>query len=146
MSQNYTYPPGFATATNASIGLNGVTAPTSSTEVGGINNSGNLTPLSLDSSGNLNVNVTTSVIPTGGATAANQVTEINTLNALNAKLAASLVPTAFDYITLTYVPSGAGVSQIQTAVYKTGGSGGTTVATLTLVYDGSDRLASVTKT
>jgi hypothetical protein len=31
-------------------------------------------------------------------------------------------------------------------VYKTGGSGGTTVATLTLAYDGSDKLTSVTRT
>lgn len=30
--------------------------------------------------------------------------------------------------------------------YKTGGAGGTTVATLTLVYDGSGNLTSMTKT
>jgi hypothetical protein len=30
-------------------------------------------------------------------------------------------------------------------VYKDGGSGGTTVATLTLAYDGSNNLISVTK-
>lgn len=41
---------------NASVGATGVTAPTSATEVGGINPSGNLTPLSVDSSGFLNVN------------------------------------------------------------------------------------------
>lgn len=41
---------------NASVGSTGTTAPTSATEVGGVNPSGNLTPLSVDSSGFLNVN------------------------------------------------------------------------------------------
>jgi hypothetical protein len=34
----------------------------------------------------------------------------------------------------------------ETIVYKTGGSGGTTVATLTLAYDADDQLASLTQT
>lgn len=42
---------------NASVGINGVTAPTSSTEVGGINPSGNLQPLQTDASGNLLVSL-----------------------------------------------------------------------------------------
>ncbi len=41
---------------NASIGVDGATAPTSSTQVGG-QYSGNLTPITLDGSGNLNVNI-----------------------------------------------------------------------------------------
>ena len=45
-----------------------------------------------------------------------------------------------DYISLTYTGS-----SLTGVVYKTGGSGGTTVATLTLAYDGSDNLTSVTK-
>jgi len=45
-----------------------------------------------------------------------------------------------DYISLTYTGS-----NLTGVVYKTGGSGGTTVATLTLAYDGSDNLTSVTK-
>jgi hypothetical protein len=45
-----------------------------------------------------------------------------------------------DYIDLSYTGS-----NLTGVVYKTGGSGGTTVATLTLVYDGSDNLTSVTK-
>ena len=61
------------------------------------------------------------------------------------KLAGALVTSAFDYIALTYVPSGPGVGEVQTAVYKSGGALGTTVATLTLAYDGSNRLSSVTK-
>lgn len=67
MSQNYTYPPGFSISTNASVGLNGASAPTSSTEVGGINPSNNLEALKVDASGNLLVNIqttTTNPLPT----------------------------------------------------------------------------------
>jgi len=52
-----------------------------------------------------------------------------------------LVPHAHDYISLSYTGT-----NLTGVVYKTGGSGGTTVATLTLGYDGSDKLISVTKT
>jgi hypothetical protein len=45
-----------------------------------------------------------------------------------------------DYIDLSYTGS-----NLTGVVYKTGGSAGTTVATLTLAYDGSDNLTSVTK-
>jgi hypothetical protein len=45
-----------------------------------------------------------------------------------------------DYIDLSYTGS-----NLTGVVYKTGGSGGTTVATLTLAYDGDDNLISVTK-
>jgi len=56
-----------------------------------------------------------------------------------------LVPTAFDYIALTYVAAGNGVGEVETAIFKTGGSGGTTVATLTLTYNASNEVATVTK-
>ena len=49
------YPP--SGGANPSVGTNGVTAPTSSTEVGGINPSGNLQPLQTDSAGNLLVSL-----------------------------------------------------------------------------------------
>lgn len=75
-------------------------------------------------------------LPTGAATEA-------TLSAFSGKSAGALVPVAFDYIALTYVGA---TTDINTVVYKTGGAGGATVATLTLGYDGSDRLTSVTKT
>lgn len=77
MSQNYTYPPGFATSVNPSVGLNGSSAPLSSTQVGAKNPSNDLVALLTDVSGNLLVNVGSSVLPTGGATAANQVTQIS---------------------------------------------------------------------
>ena len=54
--------------------------------------------------------------------------------------------TGYDYITLTYVASGNGAGEIETAIFKTGGAGGTTIATLTLTYNASNEVATVTKT
>ena len=51
----------------------------------------------------------------------------------------------YDYLDITYVASGDATGEIETVVYKTGGSGGTTVATLTLGYTAAN-LTSVTKT
>ena len=56
------YPAANSGSTNASVGTNGTTAPTSSTEVGFINGSGNLTPVSP--SNPLPVNVTISSVTT----------------------------------------------------------------------------------
>ena len=47
---------------------------------------------------------------------------------------------AYDYISMGYTGS-----NLTTVVYKLGGSSGTLVATLTLNYDGSNNLTSVTK-
>ena len=58
------------------------------------------------------------------------------------KTASSLVSEPHDYIALTYVGI---TTDIATATYKLGGAAGTTVATLTLGYDGSNRLTSVTR-
>src|ERR1700679_1655629 len=88
-------------SSNASIGPNGSTAPSSSTEVAGVNPRGNLQPLQTDASGNLYVslagagvepipvsqsgvwninNITGTVsLPTGASTAANQGTMITDL-------------------------------------------------------------------
>jgi chromosome segregation ATPase len=95
----------------------------------------------------------TAVDTTDKATATNQTTQITSLsnieshiNDLNARLAGNLVPETFDYISITYVTVGNGIGEIETVTYKAGGSGGTTVATLTLSYDANDKLASVTRT
>lgn len=58
---------------------------------------------------------------------------------------AGLVPEDYDYIALTYVAAGNGAGEIETVTYKTGGSGGTTVATLTLTYDANDNISTITK-
>lgn len=98
------------------------------------------------------IDVVSSVLPTGAATSANQATSIASLSAiesdisdLNDRLAGNLVPETFDHIAITYVAAGNGLGEIETVTYKTGGSGGTTVAVLTLAYDGSDRLSSVAR-
>lgn len=57
-----------------------------------------------------------------------------------ALIISGLVPDEYDYIALSY--TGTDVTGV---VYKTGGSGGTTVATLVLAYT-SGNLTSVTKT
>lgn len=54
----------------------------------------------------------------------------------------SLITVAYDSIELTYLSSGNGSGQVGTVTYKLSGS---TVATLTLTYDGSNRLSTVTK-
>ena len=59
---------------------------------------------------------------------------------------AGFVISPFDYVALTYVTSGAAAGEIETAVYRSGGSSGTIAATLTLSYDSSGRLSSVTRT
>jgi len=51
-----------------------------------------------------------------------------------------LVPENYDYLDLTMTGS-----NLTGVVYKSGGAGGTTVATLALTYDGSDNLDTVTK-
>lgn len=56
---------------------------------------------------------------------------------------AGLVTDPYDYVSVGNFTAN---DDPQTIIYKTGGAGGTTVATLTLVYDGSNRLTSVTKT
>lgn len=71
---------------NPSVGTNGTTAPTSSNLAGGKDGSGNLQPLSTDSSGNLNVNVGTLALPTGASTSAKQDTGNASLASIDSKL------------------------------------------------------------
>lgn len=53
-----------------------------------------------------------------------------------------LLDTAYDYVAMSN-PDGNG--NYQTFTYKTGGSGGTTVRTLTYTYDGSSNVTSITR-
>lgn len=57
-----------------------------------------------------------------------------------AMVGGSLVPKEYDQISLTYITSGPGTGEIGTATYKYAGN---TVATLTLTYDGSNRIIDV---
>jgi len=51
-----------------------------------------------------------------------------------------LAPADYDYIDMSYTGA-----NLTTVVYKLGGASGTTVVTLTLAYDGSNNLISVTR-
>jgi len=62
-----------------------------------------------------------------------------------AKLIGFEIP-AYNYIALTYVAAGNGAGEIETVVYRSGGSGGSVVATLTLAYNASNEISSITKT
>lgn len=57
-------------------------------------------------------------------------------------IAGALVSETYNEVDLTYVASGNGVGQIETATYKLNGA---TVATLTLSYDAQNRLVTVIK-
>lgn len=96
---------------------------------------------------------TSSAPPVGGATEALQQDQLVELQAINQntdeiepkldeirdKIGAVLVTEPFDNIQITYVGA---TTNINTVTYRLGV---TTVATLTLGYDGSDRLTSVTR-
>ena len=73
----------------------------------------------------------------GDASAANQTLQLTELRSI-----AGLQIPPHDNVVLTYRTSGNGIGKIDQVVYKTGA---TTVATLTLVYDASNRLSTVTK-
>ena len=61
-----------------------------------------------------------------------------------AAIGGGLVSGAYDYIALTYVAAGDGAGEIETAIYKTGGAGGTTISTITITYNSLDEIATVT--
>ena len=83
---------------------------------------------------------------TEGAESDYQKLIVDANGSLLVNIASSLVPKKYDYIALTYVTGIApGAGEIETVTYKTGGAGGTTVATLTLGYDVSDRLETITR-
>lgn len=66
--------------------------------------------------------------------------KISTITGKPLDTVAGLCVPQHDYISLAY--SGGNITGV---VYKNGGAGGTTVATLALTYDGSSNLLTVTK-
>lgn len=125
MSNFYSfYPPsGGGSAANPSIGVNGITAPTSSTEVGGINPSGNLQPLQTNAAGALittpdptgvqHVIVDSSALPTGAATQTTLSTVSTTLGSILLDMTNG---TQVTQVTGTLpLPTGASTSALQTS-------------------------------
>jgi len=69
-----------------------------------------------------------------------EVLKVSTISGQPLQTTSELNIPGYDYVSLSY--SGPNVTGV---VYKTGGVGGTTVATLALTYDGSNNLTSVTR-
>jgi hypothetical protein len=63
MSHEFTYPAQVVSIAGGSTGVNGDPIPAESTQIGGKNPSGDLTPVSVDAAGNLNVNTTLTGTP-----------------------------------------------------------------------------------
>jgi hypothetical protein len=124
---------GGATSANPAVGPDGVTR----------------VPLSVNSDGELKVNVEASVdadlaqiesqLNTIIGIETPQAADVANINTNTASIAGLQIP-PYNYVSCSYTGS-----NLTGVVYKTGGSGGTTVATLTLTYDGSNNLTSVTK-
>ena len=89
--------------------------------------------------------VSTNEFRPGLTTGFSQTTNLDAGTYSVTQIAEGLSIPKYDYIALTYVPSGNGVGEIQTVTYKTGGLGGITVGELTLGYDASNRLITVTR-
>lgn len=174
MSTFYSQYPPSASGSNPSIGTPGAPAPTSATEIAGVDSAGNLIPVSVDPAGIVNVNVASSTLPAGGSTAALQTAGNNILAGI---LLDQTNGTQITQISGTVpLPTGAATAANQTTAlsrlsgslvptayneidltYITSGNGtgqvGTavyklaaaTVATLTLTYDASNRLSTVVK-
>lgn len=68
------------------------------------------------------------------------------LKDVETKLEAGFSIPKYDYIALTYVASGNGTGEIETATYKNGGASGETVAILTITYNSDNEIATVTRT
>jgi hypothetical protein len=111
---------------------------------------GNKVPVAVDAAGKLQIggvqldalNLNTDQIEgkqdTTNALLTTQAADTALIKASSASIAGMAIP-ANDYISLGYTSG-----NLTSVVYKSGGASGTTVATLTLAYSGSD-LISVTK-
>lgn len=161
MSQNFWYPPGSASATSviANQGTPNTNANgwpvkvTDGTDVLAVNGDGSINvviasglanPLPVqDSAAEASLASIDTKLTNPLPVSVSGVATEATLSAFSNKTASAAVHEAFDYQSISYVGA---TTDIDVVVYKSGGSGGTTVATLTMGYDGSNRLTSVTKT
>lgn len=152
MSQEYIYPASIST--NPSVGTNGAPIPTSSTEIGGKGPTGNLTPVSVDASGNINVNLvgtTPTPLPVTDAAAEASLASIDTKTPTQGQktmAASSPVVIASDQSAVPIsasslpLPTGAATSANQTNGTQStqivqGGNTATVTASSALKVDGS---------
>lgn len=152
---------GGGSGSNASVGLNSSTAPTSSTEVAGVNPTGNLQPLQTNAAGSLitvpdpagvqHVIVDSSALPSGASTSALQTSGNSSLTSIDAKtpalgqqLAAASQPvvlTAAQITTLTPLTSVTVTQATGTNLHAVIDSGALTVTNATA----ANLLATVTQ-
>lgn len=99
-----------------------------------------LFPAALGAGGGLKVDGSGTALPVSGTVTATGPLTDTQLRAAAVPVLQNLSLPAHDYVSLTYTGA-----NLTTVVFKTGGSGGATVATLTLAYSGAV-LTSVTKT
>lgn len=117
--QNYIWPPTYATFSDPAEGTPGNPAPLVASQVGGIDPNGKLRTISVDPSGNQNVNVVSSVLPTGASTSANQTLEITQLTGIHAdttSIDGKTVHVDTDNVTVvaSALPTGASTAALQT--------------------------------
>jgi hypothetical protein len=92
-----------------------------------------------DSNGNIIDPASGDLVLNGNVTVGGEM-EIKNDSGNPVPIVAGLSIPKHDYVSLSYTGS-----NLTGVVYKTGGAGGTTVATLTLAYNGNNNLTSVTK-
>lgn len=103
---------GTLTVTEQAIGQDGAPVPADSKVVAGKDDSGNTQTLRTNTSGNLQVDVLSSTLPTGAATSANQTTANASLSSIDGKT--TVVNTGAVTVVSSSLPTGAATSALQT--------------------------------
>lgn len=105
MAQQYIWPAQSVTATNPSVGVNGLAIPASSTQVGGKDPGGLLKPIKVNALGEQDVNVISSALPTGAATEATLLSVDSRLATANITLSSIDSDTAAMVLSLASIDS-----------------------------------------
>lgn len=105
MAQQYIWPAQSVTATNPSVGVNGIAIPASSTQVGGKDPGGLLKPIKVNALGEQDVNVISSALPTGAATEATLLSVDGRLATANLTLSSIDADTAAMVLSLASIDS-----------------------------------------
>lgn len=105
MAQQYIWPAQSVTATNPSVGVNGIAIPASSTQVGGKDPGGLLKPIKVNALGEQDVNVISSALPAGAATEATLLSVDSRLTTANITLSSIDSDTAAMVLSLASIDS-----------------------------------------
>lgn len=122
--------------------LQSIDAKTGGAGGGGLTNAElRASPVPVDIGGTGSITITSGTVTVNNEVEVtnNSGNPIPVSGTISSKLAGWDIP-VHDYRSFGYTSG-----NLTSIVYKTGGSGGTTVATLTLAYDGSGNLVSMTK-